>query len=225
MLTGFPWLYSSEWVAFAERHTRADITHGIRKLFGEYWPHPEPPNKSTAFGLFNHNSFSNNITVLCDSRLEVISPPGLLMGGSHRGPHLDTANRLFSALLYFRHDNDNSTGGGLDLFTWKNISTRPKHLDIFQFPQDLVQLHTSIPFRSNTLVAFPNHPDAIHGAAFRGPTNFDRAYVFITAEVEHNLFPVHLLSNQDNEEQHNKVCASSSFPPLYSENSSAAVVV
>ncbi len=51
-----------------------------------------------------------------DAQLIVNSPP-LVDGTSVRGPHLDWPDKLISALLYLRPEEDDSVGGDLELYT------------------------------------------------------------------------------------------------------------
>ena len=89
-------------------------------------------------------------------------------------------------MFYLRAPDDDSTGGGLQLFRY--ASAPPENLDAFELAPETIECVETIPYQANTLVVFPNSPLAIHGAEVRGVTSHDRAYVFITAEVENNLF-------------------------------------
>ncbi len=184
--------YPPVWADFAARHTRPDILWGIRDLFGDHWPEtlPEPPKDPAVYGLIDRDRFESrpDLQVLCDSRLEIITPSGDQAGGSHRRAHLDTPNRLFSALLYFRGADDDSTGGGLELFEWAS-EDRARDIAAFEVPPETVRRKVTVPYRANTLVIYANSPLALHGSEPRGATAHDRAYVFITAEVEKDLFP------------------------------------
>ena len=123
--------------------------------------------------------------MLTDARLELIGP-SLGPPWTHRAGHVDTGNRLFSALYYLRAPEDETTGGGLDLFRHRNGP--PSEIDVFELEEGLIEKVATVPYQANTLVVFPNSPLAIHGSEPRGYSETDRAYVFITAEVENNLF-------------------------------------
>lgn len=177
--------FDPAWRAFAERHTGGGTTQQVRTLFNGHWPDhlPDPPDDPEAYGLHGRDDHDSH-PVLCDARLETISP-NPASPASHRGPHLDSGNRLFSALYYLRSPDDDSDGGGLTLFRFRN---RPERLDVFAFSDQDVSAAVTIPYAANTLVVFPNRPDAIHEAEPRGPTPHDRAYIFVTAEVRDDLF-------------------------------------
>ncbi|NQV99657.1 MAG: 2OG-Fe(II) oxygenase [Rhodospirillales bacterium] len=185
------WVFTSTdvfdpvWSDFVSLHTRPEITRHVLSLFTDHLTSPQPDlPASTRFGIHGITANWTTADVLTDTRLEIISPAHT--AGSHRKGHLDTANRLFSALFYLRAADDTSTGGGLDLFRWKD---GPKaKLDVFELPEDDIEHVLTVPYKANTLVVFPNSPHALHGAEIRQPTKHDRAYVFITAEVEKDLF-------------------------------------
>ena len=63
--------------------------------------------------------------------------------------HVVTGNRLFSALYYLRAPDDETTGGGLDLFRHKGPV--PDDLDQFELPPEAIETVTTVPFAANTL--------------------------------------------------------------------------
>ncbi len=95
-------------------------------------------------------------------------------------------NRLFSAMFYPRPSEDDSIGGGLELFRYTGLT--PDELNAFELSPETIECVATIPYRTNTLVVFPNGPRAVHGSEVREVTPHQRAYVFITAEVEKDLF-------------------------------------
>ena len=51
----------------------------------------------------------------------------VLEASSVRSAHLDNLNKLFTGLFYMKQDDDKSTGGDLELYSWnKNISNVKK---------------------------------------------------------------------------------------------------
>jgi hypothetical protein len=115
-----------------------------------------------------------------DARIE-INCPVTAAASSPRGAHLDTANRIYSGLFYMRHPEDDSQGGDLQLFRWKDGPVR--EIDVVELPAERVECVVTIPYRPNLLVFFPHGIDAIHGVSVRQPTQHFRRYVFFTAEL------------------------------------------
>lgn len=118
--------------------------------------------------------------IALDARIE-INCPVTAAASSPRGAHLDTANRIYSGLFYMRHPEDDSQGGDLQLFRWKDGPVR--ETDVFELPAERVDCVVTIPYRPNLLVFFPHGIDAIHGVSVRQPTPHFRRYVFLTAEL------------------------------------------
>ncbi len=178
--------YDPVWRDFARAHTRPEITFYLAEVFAEHWPQhlPNLAPGATRFGVLGREGF-DQADVLTDARLEIMSP---VHGspGSHRRGHVDTPDRLFSALYYLRAADDDSTGGGLELFRYTGVP--PDRLDTFELSPETIECVETIPYRANTLVVFPNGPLTVHGSEVREVTPHERAYVFITAEVEKDLF-------------------------------------
>lgn len=180
------------WHDFVDRHTGRDFfvqALGLfRPLFADHHPHLESwleANPVPRLGLLNRDGF-DAADVVTDCRAEFMTP---VRGApaAHRRGHVDTANRLYSGLLYMREpDDDTEPPGDLNLFAW--ASGTPGRVDRHEIPDEELRLATTVPYRANTFVLFPNAPYALHGAADRGAGGALRSYVFITAEVETSLF-------------------------------------
>jgi len=176
------------WKRFTARNTRPDATRHLAEVFAAHW-HPHLPSRrfleTARYGLLGRDRFDDH-EILCDARLEITSPV-LEAPSSHRTAHLDGPYRIFSALLYLRAPEDDSTGGGLEIFRWRSAPT-PRAGALYTVPEDSVELVATIPYAANRLVVFPNCIDALHGAQVRGVTPHERSFVFITAERPYDLF-------------------------------------
>jgi len=182
-----PDIIDEAWKAFARAHSAPEVTLRVAEIFAGHWPDHLPDIawlREARFVLFGGDAHGQ-AEVRTDARLELIGP-SLGPPWSHRASHVDAGNRLFSALFYLRAPDDETTGGGLDLFRYKNGP--PDKIDVFELGDDLIEKIATVPYQANTLVVFPNSPFAIHGSKPRGHSERDRAYVFITAEVNNNLF-------------------------------------
>jgi len=128
-------VFDPVWRDFAILHTRPEITRFVLHLFeGHLTNALLNMDEAARFGVQGLCDWADT-DVQTDARLEIISPAH--SPGSHRKGHLDTPNRLFSALLYLRAPDDDSTGGGLDLFRWTD---GPKgHLDAFELPESDIE--------------------------------------------------------------------------------------
>lgn len=178
------------WKAFCAYHTSAAFFSEVMDLFGPWLPTSNPPAADwlasggpERIGLLWRDGYEA-ADMLTDARLE-LNTPVLDRASSVRGPHLDTANRLYSCLLYLRDPADDTEGGDLGLYRYRG---EPSHMEAHSMPDETVELVKTVRYAPNTLVAFPNSIHSIHGVTPRAVTGFERAYVFITAELEHNLF-------------------------------------
>lgn len=100
--------------------------------------------------------------------------------GSVRGPHIDKPYKLYAALLYFRHPDDNFAGGDLDLYRARKdtyLTDAQLNLD-----EQHVQRFTTVHYRPNTLVMWLNTPRSFHGVSPRSVTSVPRRYVNFLAE-------------------------------------------
>lgn len=176
------------WKHFAACHTSPDFLAEVATLFDGYWQ----PSMLAALGgrLTGHPTSLFDLTqppaatgleIRQDARLEINTP--VRDGPSRaRGPHLDTPNRLFSGLFYLRAPEDDSQGGELCLYRWRDGVVAPSPF-VEQLPETAVEEVARIPYRANQLVLFPQNIHALHGVGMRWTTPHTRRYVFITAEI------------------------------------------
>lgn len=179
------------WREFCRRHTAPDIFRRVAELFRPHidalhpafgrWLDEGRPRRP---GLLERDGYER-CDMLVDARLELNTP---VKGApsSVRGPHLDLPNRLFSGLFYLRKLEDDTPGGDLRLFRFRN--GRPDGLTSYEIPDSLVEPVRTVPYRGNVLVLFANSPFAVHGVGVRHESPHTRSYVFLTAEVQSDLF-------------------------------------
>jgi hypothetical protein len=171
------------WKSFAAVHSDRAVFDAVVARFDGHWPMTLRQVLGGAFGghtmerLVRHRPQAARIAL--DARIEINCP--VTVASSSRGPHLDTSNRIYSGLFYFRHPQDDSVGGDLQLFRWKDGPV--PWVDTYELPSDSVECVATIPYRPNLLVFFPQGINAIHGVSVRQPTPHFRRYVFITAEL------------------------------------------
>jgi hypothetical protein len=115
---------------------------------------------------------------------------------SVRGPHIDSANKLFAGLLYCRHPDDDSTGGALEMYRYRDpqLHYRPGQAvdrELFigrsarklsRVPSEDVEKITDIPYQANVLVMWLNTPYVLHGVSNRQPTPWSRRYTNLLGE-------------------------------------------
>jgi hypothetical protein len=171
------------WQRFAAAHSDRAFFDQVVARFDGHWPTALRQALGGALvghtleRLVRHRPRAARIAL--DARIEINCP--VTVASSSRGAHLDTPNRIYSGLFYFRHPQDDSVGGDLQLFRWKHGPV--DRIDPYELPPDRVECVATIPYRPNLLVFFPQGIDALHGVSVRQPTPHFRRYVFITAEL------------------------------------------
>lgn len=175
---------SPVWKEFIARHSSPEFFEQVVRLFEGHWP--QDLKDHLGGSLYGHPAglllepHDPPPRLFLDARVEMNTPVYEAASVS-RGPHLDTPNRLFSGLFYLRAEEDDSTGGELHLYRWKNGPIAG--FDSYQLPDDSVELAVTLPYRANCFVLFPQQINALHGTGLRHPTPHVRRYVFITAET------------------------------------------
>lgn len=115
---------------------------------------------------------------------------------SVRGPHVDRGLKLYAATFYFRPPGDDSEGGDLELYRFKDPRyhfdpNRPMdyyfvrnspYPDLDVIPADQVECVDRIRYDANVLVFWINTPFSIHGVTPRGITNVPRRYINFVGE-------------------------------------------
>lgn len=114
-----------------------------------------------------------------------------------RGPHVDRPSELFAALLYFRRDDDLSSGADLAVCAAKeNIYPNANVVKISKLPAEIddgvVSTVDAIRYAPNTLVLFLNSPKSIHAVTPRSPTDVPRRHINFCCDVRFDLFKLKL---------------------------------
>ncbi len=105
------------------------------------------------------------------------------------GPHIDRPVSLFAALLYFRLDEDDSTGGELELYRLKG--SRPVFArDSQRVPDHLVETRATVPYGKNNLIFFLQSRDSLHGVTPRSATALPRIYINSVGELPFEAFDI-----------------------------------
>ena len=172
------------WRTFAALHSDRAFFDRVASLFSAHWP---AELRQALGGTLDGHTMERLVRsrvqaarITLDARIE-INCPVVADASSPRGAHLDTPNRIYSGLFYLRHPEDDSQGGDLQLFRWKDGPVR--ETNVFQLPAESVECVATIPYQPNLLVFFPQGIDALHGVSVRQPTPHFRRYVFLTAEL------------------------------------------
>jgi len=105
-----------------------------------------------------------------------------------RTPHVDQARELFAFLFYFKKFDDKGDDGGLNIYKKKTTGQWRRQGGGREALPDDIEVVGHIPYTKNTLVAFLNTVDSIHGVTPRNNPNTVRRYVNIDCHVQEKLF-------------------------------------
>jgi hypothetical protein len=103
------------------------------------------------------------------------------------GPHVDREVALFAGLLYFRLEEDDSTGGDLEFYRFKG-NERAYAKERRRVPDSLVEKVKVIRYEKNTLVLILHSPESLHGVSMRSETKFPRLHVNFVGELRTKVF-------------------------------------
>lgn len=94
--------------------------------------------------------------------------------------HVDRQVALYAGLLYFRHRDDHSAGGDLELYRFRGAQ---RAYEEGRYVDDaLVERVKTVPYGANRLAFFVHSPVALHGVSIRSVTPYPRMHVNFIAE-------------------------------------------
>ena len=175
---------SQDWKEFIKFHTSYEFLEEFYEIFGDSIKKIYKVEKER---LFNKNNigvrFSGQNHFNLDCQFVINTPTG----GQTKviEPHLDNPVEFYAALLYMKDIDDNSKGGNLTTYNFKD---KPSFYGKSRVREDKVNLIEEIEYKQNRLVMFLNSPYSIHGVTKRSKTNFYRKYINIIGEFNFELF-------------------------------------
>ncbi|HWT00783.1 MAG TPA: hypothetical protein VN256_11095 [Pyrinomonadaceae bacterium] len=178
------------WREFVRLHTSAAFFAQVVELFGEHIRsvYPSLEKNIGALGGLSTGVRRPDINPSADALLDaqicvntrVVGTPS-----SVRRVHVDSPNKLFTGLYYFRHPDDRSAGGDLEFYRFKG---RPRGFRVAEVEDRYVEVVKAIKYRPNTFVMFINNIRALHGVTARAVTPFPRCFFNLVGEVREPLF-------------------------------------
>ena len=180
----------SIWRDFMAFHCSADFFHQVIEFWGD-WIERLYPTLEQNFGKplrdftldlrrpgKHDNPENRSADVMMDCQLGMHSP--VTEPSSARGPHVDNRAKLFAALLYFRHAEDDSSGGDLELYRLKGRPYPKRRMT--KIDAKYVEHVDTVRYAANKLVMWPNSGYSIHGVSPRSITDRPRRYVNFLGE-------------------------------------------
>lgn len=181
---------SALWKEFVARHVSPEFLSELVSVFGPAirGSYPDFESKygqleALRLGLRGVDSF-DTADILLDCQISV-NTPVTARPDSVRRAHLDDPNKLFAALFYLRHPDDDSTGGDLEICV---PTDRPRGFRGPLVYDRFVKPVRTVKYQRGTLVMFLNTADSLHGVTVRSRTDVPRYFVNFVAEVKDPLF-------------------------------------
>jgi len=178
-----PDLITPLWQKFIDFHTSKDYKDQLIKILdpGMRQYYPEITDKYLNSDVcLRHESQPNALKL--EIQFVMNSPDAKKI----RTPHIDQARELFACLFYMRKEEDKSNGG--DLILYEKSSENFEFLNKRKAPTDKIKQAAIVKYEPNTLVAFLNTKNSIHGVTSRVNASDIRRYVNIDGHVDEKLF-------------------------------------
>lgn len=165
------------WKEFFEYHCSREYFDAVMDIFSDYHHLlPMQPKDIKLDERMGRTPGSGN----CYSECQFVRHVPVADGQTTRTPHLDNPREIYAGLLYFKHPDDQSQGGGF------NVHAAPKNFDFDRKDNNSVQNHgpvaTAVPYKSNMFVMFLNAKGAIHSVEPRSNAKHPRWSINIIGE-------------------------------------------
>jgi hypothetical protein len=181
------------WREFIQRHVSQEFLGELLALFDDDLRAIYPSLEATYGPLDRWRAGTRSVDnyrradVLLDAQI-CVNTPVAARPSSVRGAHIDNTDKLFAGLYYLRHPEDDSTGGDLEIYRWKDPSAPVRDCAA---PEERLELVKTVPYKRNVLVVFVNCLQAWHGVSVRSVTEKPRCFVNLVGEVRDPLFDFH----------------------------------
>ena len=162
------WPIANIWKDFFAYHTSREYFNAVCNLFEPWWDNmPVQPNKIHLDERKGKKEFFTAYTETQFVRHRVMPE-----GKTTRTAHLDNGMEIYAGLLYFRHKNDTSKGGGFNIHSGNpQPKFDRKNNNEVQNPGPIV---ATCPYKTNTFAMFWNTRNAVHSVEPRHNAQHER---------------------------------------------------
>jgi hypothetical protein len=179
------------WREFVMTHVSPEFLQQFVNIFEEHiratYPNFErdfAPLHSLKSGIDGIDKYPD-VDVLMNSMIAV-NTPVVDKPTSVKSGHLDNYDKLYAGLFYLRHPDDDSTGGDLEIYRFKD--NQPQGF-VGKFVDDqYLEVVNTVKYERNVLVLFLNSVYAMHGVTPRQATQYPRCFLNLVGEVSKPLF-------------------------------------
>jgi len=182
------------WKAIIHFHTSNVFLDQFFHVFGDALLQLYPQRFPTKLSMNAVSASVRDLSSLSKTGLsldaQISGNTPVITASAPRGIHVDAPNALYGGLYYLRHPADDSVGGDLQLWKWKDDYDFSKKSGEYRegvLPRH-VNLVKTIPYQSNTLVFFLNSLDSLHSVTERQPTVHTRRFINLLADSSMPFF-------------------------------------
>jgi hypothetical protein len=185
---------SGLWTEMIQFHTSQAFLDQVLTLFAQPLRELFPTRFSSALALTQQRAVVRDHKNLSPGQLaldaQISGNTPVKTPGAPRGVHFDAPNALYGGLYYLRDDSDDSLGGDLQIWKWKDSYSHEKKSGEYREGVRLrhVELVKTVPYKANTFVFFINSIDSLHAVTTREATPHTRKFLNLLADSDQNFF-------------------------------------
>lgn len=181
----------SYWKEFIDYHSSESFFFEVLEIFKNNISEADYKKFIKMKTLKRGFEIQKNNTVYLDAQISINSPVN--KPSSVRKIHVDNSNKLFSGLFYLRLQEDDSVGGNLELYKWKDSYTFNEKIKIYEegLNPKFCDLVKEVEYRNNVGIIFLNSIDSLHGVSERQETKHPRCFVNLVCETKKDIFIKH----------------------------------
>lgn len=194
-----------QWQDFINFHVSNLFFEEFIEIFGDYICQINPNYFKTHEDLKRLRtgkkgiSAKENADVFLDCYASINTP--VHQKNSVRQMHVDNGNKLYSALLYLRPENDqDSQGGNLLIGKWKDEYTQTDKLKYYREGVDDKHFNVieTVKYDNNVCVIFLNSLNSLHAVTAREQTPHFRYFANFVGEMPYSLYEVNRKFSRNN---------------------------
>lgn len=183
---------SDLWKSVIAYHVSQEFWSEFHNIFGNFLKEAES-QLGFSFGAarigIRGKDFFKSQDLILDAQISGNTP--VRAKSSVRGTHVDKGDKVFSALLYLRDEDDKSEGGDFVIQRWRKGVPRKLRPIFYHEGMSLFRKSvTAVPYRHNTLVLLLNSLDSLHAVTARSTTNHSRKFMNLVGVVSKNVYEV-----------------------------------
>lgn len=182
---------TSHWKEFIDYHSSESFFIEVLEVFKNHISKDDYKKYRNMKSIKRGSEIHEDDKMYLDAQISINSP--VTKTSSVRKIHVDNSNKLFSGLFYLRLPEDDSIGGNLKLYEWKESYSLRNKLKIYQegLNPKFCNLVKEVEYENNIGIIFLNSINSLHGVSERQKTNHPRCFVNLVGETKKDIFRKH----------------------------------